>query len=471
MRHRFLTGCFLLLAPTLPAAAPYVAPKEPEVRENLARWGDRRFGLMMHWGPYAQEGLVESWSICPEPWIDRHGPYAKTYDGYVRHYGMLAKSFDPVRFDPAKWARAAKEAGMGYVVFTTKHHDGFCMFDTKTTDYRITGPDSAFAGSPKADATRAIFDAFRAEDFMIGAYFSKPDWHNENYWWPYYPPKDRNVNYDTKKFPERWNAFRNFTREQIGELMSGYGRIDILWLDGGWVRPLATVDASVDWQRAIPYDQDLDMARIAAESRVRQPWLIVVDRTVGGEFENYTTPEQEVPEHGPDHPWETCMTIAGAWSHYPGDTYKSSAKLIRTLVTVVSGGGNFLLNIAPDKHGEWDPAAYDRLRDIGAWMKLNGEGILRSRRGPLPSSGNIRYTASGDGGTTYAYRLSEDGEKLPDTVVLPGLRGTGGMRITALGDETPLKWKSVDAGTEITLPEVLLKQRNGTPALGFKINR
>jgi len=115
---------------------------------------------------------------------------------------------------------------------------------------------------------------------LIGAYFSKPDWHNENYWWPYFPPKDRNVNYDPKKYPERWNAFKQFTFKQIKELMSGYGKMDILWLDGGWVRPLSTVDKNVDWQKGIVYDQDIDMKNIAAMSRSLQPGLIVVDRSV-----------------------------------------------------------------------------------------------------------------------------------------------------------------------------------------------
>src|SRR6218665_66367 len=254
------TALILALLPATAFAEPaYVPPKDPALLRKLDAWGDRKFGLMMHWGPYSRWGAVESWSICPEPWIDRHGPYAENYYGYKRAYEELRRGFNPVKFDPAKWARAAKEAGMGYFVFTTKHHDGFCLFDTKTTDYRITDPGTAFSKSPKANVTKEIFDAFRTEGFMIGAYFSKPDWHSENYWWSYYPPKDRNVNYDPKKFPERWSAFCDFTRTQIGELMSDYGRVDILWLDGGWVRPKATIDPAVDWQKNIPYDQDLGM--------------------------------------------------------------------------------------------------------------------------------------------------------------------------------------------------------------------
>lgn len=358
---------------------------------------------------------------------------------------------------------------MGYVVFTTKHHDGFCLFDTKTTDYRITDPGTAFSKSPKANVTKEIFDAFRTEGFMIGAYFSKPDWHNENYWWPYYPPKDRNVNYDPKKFPERWSAFCDFTRTQIGELMSDYGRVDILWLDGGWVRPKATIDPAVDWQKNIPYDQDIGMARLAAEARAKQPGLIVVDRTVGGEFENYTTPEQEVPECGPDHPWETCMTMAGAWSHYPNDTYKPTRRLIHTLVSVVSGGGNFLLNVAPDEHGELDPTAYDRLREIGAWMRVNGEGLLGSRRGETPSTKKIRFTRSRDGGVRYAFLLLDEGEAVPASLAIPGVVLKPGATVTALGTDTALEWKAESDGIRITIPDTVRAKLPGTPAVGFRM--
>jgi alpha-L-fucosidase len=458
-----------LLATTALAGPAYVAPKDPAVLRKLDAWGDRKFGLMMHWGPYSRWGAVESWSICPEDWIDRHGPYAKDYYGYKKAYEALRTEFDPVKFDPAKWARAAKDAGMGYVVFTTKHHDGFCMFDTKTTEYRITDSGTAFSKSPKANVTKEIFDAFRTEGFMVGAYFSKPDWHSENYWWSYYPPKDRNVNYDPKKFPERWSAFCDFTRTQIGELMSDYGSIDILWLDGGWVRPKATIDRAVDWQRYITFDQDIGMARIAAEARAKQPGLIVVDRTVGGEFENYTTPEQEVPESGPDHPWETCMTMAGAWSHYPNDTYKPTRKLVHTLVTVVSGGGNFLLNVAPDANGELDPTAYERLRDIGAWMRVNGEGIHGTRRGDIPSTKKIRHTRSRDGDVRYAFFLLEEGEPVPTNIVLPGVVLKPGATVTALGADNALEWKTEGDGMRITIPDTVREKLTGTPAVGIRM--
>jgi alpha-L-fucosidase len=153
--------------PTYPPPPPYEGPQDPLVREKLAWWQDLKFGLMMHWGPYSQWGVVESWSICSEdePWCKRP---TNDYGQYVKDYENLQTTFNPVDFDPARWADAAAYAGMRYVVFTTKHHDGFSMFDTRQTDYRITGEKTPFSSHPRANVTREIFDAFRARDFGVG---------------------------------------------------------------------------------------------------------------------------------------------------------------------------------------------------------------------------------------------------------------------------------------------------------------
>ncbi|RYY08696.1 MAG: alpha-L-fucosidase, partial [Chitinophagaceae bacterium] len=308
--NSLLFTVFTLLCTSSTAQHKYTAPTDPLVIEKLGQWQDLKFGLFMHWGTYSQWGVVESWSLCPEDegWTQRRGQYAGNYYEYVQAYEKLQTTFNPTKFDPAKWAAAAKKAGMKYVVFTTKHHDGFNMFDTKQSDYKITDPKTPFSSNPKANVAKEVFDAFRKESFLTGAYFSKPDWHSKDYWWPYFPPKDRNVNYEPVKYPERWTAFKDFTYKQIEELMTGYGKMDILWLDGGWVRPLSTVDTSISWQKGIKTDQDIDMKRIAGMARSHQPGLIVVDRSVPGEFENYTTPEQEVPHEPLSYPWETCMT-------------------------------------------------------------------------------------------------------------------------------------------------------------------
>ena len=217
----------------------YVPETDTLVLRKLEQWQDLKFGLLMHWGPYSQWGIVESWSICAEDeeWCRRKN---LDYEEYKNQYEALQMSFNPVSFNPEKWAEAAKNAGMKYVIFTTKHHDGFSMFDTKLTDYKITDPSCPFSVNPRSNVTKEIFTAFREQGLWTGAYFSKPDWHSEYYWWPNFATPDRNVNYNVRNYPVRWEKFVGFTHGQIMELLGGdYGKVDILWLDGGWVKKMS----------------------------------------------------------------------------------------------------------------------------------------------------------------------------------------------------------------------------------------
>ena len=477
MKKILIMLCLLIIAPYLRAqqhqmSKSYVTPDDPLVQKKLESWQDLKFGLFMHWGTYSQWGVVESWSICPEDegWTQRKGPYSADYNTYKKAYENLQTSFNPTNFNPEKWVKAAKNAGMKYVIFTTKHHDGFCMFDTKQTDYKITSPKTPFSTNARSNVTKEIFNAFSKENFMIGAYFSKPDWHSENYWWPYFPPKDRNVNYDPAKHPDKWEKFKDYTYNQIQELMTGYGKVDILWLDGGWVRPKNTIDTAVDWQRSISYNQDIDMPKIAAMARTKQPGLIVVDRTVAGQYENYTTPEQQVPDVPLDHPWESCITMGNSWSYVPGDHYKSANQIISLLVKIVSRGGNLLMNIGPGPDGDWDPVAYSRLNQIGDWIKINGEGIYNSTAIAPYSEGNIFYTKAKNTNIIYAFALSEqDKVTLPQTITFH-LKDSGKVKkISLLGSNTKLKWRSTTDNVMVTIPASLQSNNGLTQAAGFKI--
>ena len=450
------------------ASLKYTLPADKLVQAKLSQWGKIKFGLLMHWGTYSQWGVVESWSLCPEDegWTVRKGPYAKDWFSYKQAYENLQTTFNPIKFNPEKWALAAKNAGMKYVVFTTKHHDGFNMFDTKQSDYKITGTNSPFANNPKANVAKEIFNAFRDQGFMTGAYFSKPDWNTPDYWWKYFPPKDRNVSYDPKKYPEKWESFKKFTYNQIEELMSDYGKIDILWLDGGWVRPFSSVDTSVEWQRTIKHNQDIDMGNIARMARTHQPGLLVVDRTVHGEFENYVTPEQQVPATYLPYPWESCMTLGNSWSYVPNDQYKSSRKVIHLLTEIVSKNGNLLLNIGPAPDGEWDPNAYARLQDIGQWMQVNGEAIYDAEAdAALPGQGKWVFTKKQD--CIYAIYQLADKEAISEIYKLNINSASPIKKIQILGTDQKIIFKQ--ASTNISIFTPVKKLNANTEALVFKI--
>ncbi|MBK7123644.1 MAG: alpha-L-fucosidase [Chitinophagaceae bacterium] len=442
----------------------YFPDPDPAIQHRLEEWKDLKFGLLIHWGTYSQWGIVESWSICPEDlsWATgaRKAGVADNYTDYVKAYEKLKTNFNPVKFDPGKWAAAAKDAGMKYLVFTTKHHDGFCMFDSKYTDYKITDRDCPYSTNPKANITNEIFTAFRNKNFWIGAYFSKPDWHSDAYWWKKFPVSDRNANYAIQKYPEQWKKFTDYTHNQVNELVSDYGKIDILWLDGGWVRKktgeevkhelLETYEGS-RWARN-PQSQDIDMPRLVKEIRTKQPDLLVVDRAVPGEQQNYLTPEQHIPDTGLPYPWETCMTMATSWSYVPNDVYKPTNEIIEKLVDIVSKGGNYLLNIGPGPDGELDTAAYHRLAEIGTWMKTNGEAIYGSRMFAVFSEGEkIRFTQSKDGKTRYIFLFEFPESK----ILLKKIPFFKNEKVQLLGSNKNIIWKQTGQGVEISLPPAL----------------
>jgi len=412
------------------------------LKDRLEWFQDLKFGLFMHWGIYSQWGCTESWPLVADaPWARPEGLPAwvergKDLERFRRDYRALNTTFNPQHFEPEAWAALAQSAGMKYVAFTTKHHDGFCMFDTKTTDYRITHPSCPFHTNPRANVAKEVFDAFRAQDFAISCYFSKSDWHSPYYWNPDRPAPDRHVNYDTQAEPERWEKFVQYVHAQVKELMTGYGPIDVLWLDGGQVRPPK---------------QDIRMAEMAAMARERQRGLIIADRTVHGPYENILTPEQKIPPEPLAQPWESCLTMGTSWSYKPNDEYKSVRQLIHMLADIVCKGGNFLLNVGPDADGRFVPEAVERLRAIGDWMSVNAEAIHGTRTVTPYKEGNVCFTRKGD--KAYAIVLAEEGKNVPPrTVTLKGIRPASGSDVHLLGVSAPVQWTTEGAAAQIIMP-------------------
>ena len=420
----------------------YVWPTDPQVLTKLKHWQDQKFGVLMHWGLYSVPGIVESWSICSEDWIVRERK--PTYEEDKAWYWSQKDSLNPVNFDPSKWADVMKKAGMKYMIFTTKHHDGFCMFDTKYTDFSIAhGP---FGKDPRHNIAKEVFDAYRNKGFMIGCYFSKPDWHSKWFWNPYYATPNRRINYKKQQHPDWWQNYRKFTQNQLNELTTDYGNIDILWLDGGWIT-----------------GEEIGLDTILVDARKRNPGMISVDRTIRGKNENYQTPEQGIPAKQLDIPWESCITLSHAWGWTPNAKFKSPNKVIGILSEIVAKGGCLALGVGPKADGTLQPEVVKNLLQIGNWLNKNGQAIYSTVNTAHYNDGKVWFTADKNGKTLYAIYALEDGEKTPKTITWTENKPKG--KLILLQNGKSVKYTVKGNQVTVTLPSGLKNE-----PLAFKFN-
>ncbi|MBL8877480.1 MAG: alpha-L-fucosidase [Phycisphaerales bacterium] len=366
-----LISAILMIAPSVAIAAQHAQAASPSLtgasesapqREARMRWWrEARFGMFIHWGLYAIPAGAWSGATHHGEWI------LDTAKIPIDQYEQLREQFNPVKFDANAWASIAREAGCKYIVITTKHHDGFCLFDSKHTDWDVMSTPF------KRDIMRELADATRRAGLQIGWYHSIMDWHH-----PDYLPR--------RPWEKRLPAGADFSRyvahmkNQLRELLSNYGPIGVVWFDGQW---------EGTWTNEL----GVDVARLVREL---QPGTIINSRVgkFGGFYGfdsqhagivDYGTPEQEIPDAAPaGADWETCMTMNGHWGYNAADKdFKSTSDLIRKLVDIASKGGNFLLNVGPTAAGEIPPESVERLKEIGAWMRANGESIYATQAGPL----------------------------------------------------------------------------------------
>lgn len=368
----------------------YVTRKTPG---DTAWFRHDRFGMFIHWGLYSMPARHE--------WIKNREEISE------EHYDLYFKHFNPDLYDPKDWARRAKAAGMKYVVLTTKHHEGFCMFDSKYTDYKCTNTPAG------RDLVREYVDAFRAEGLRIGFYYSLIDWHHPDF--PIdmlHPRRDdpdafqQNQGRDIRKYAQ-------YMRDQVTELLTNYGKIDILWFDFSYSQNNGTGDKS--WMKG-KGKEDWEAEKLIATARKLQPGIIIDNRT---ELEqDLWTPEQYQPvewirhgETGELVTWEACQTLSGSWGYHRDEqTWKSPEMLIRMLINTVSLGGNLLMNVGPTSRGYLDYRACDALDVYADWMKYNSRSIYGcTMAGPelLPCCpADCRFTQSEDGKRLYVHLLA-----------------------------------------------------------------
>jgi alpha-L-fucosidase len=328
--------------------------------QRMSWWRDARFGMFIHWGVYAIPARGE--------WI--------MHDAKIpaEEYARFADQFKPTRYNPGEWIARAQDAGMKYMVLTTRHHDGFSLFDSKVSSF--TAPKTA-AGR---DLIRQYADACHEAGIKVGFYYSLLDWRYQAYWDG--PDKD----------PQAWAEFIKYVHAQVRELMTNYGKIDILWYDGGWpYGPLA-------WQSS----------ELNAMVRRLQPDIIINNRSMLPE--DFDTPEQKI--EASDRPWESCMTMNDAWGYVPSNArYKRTDQLIQNLVRCVSGGGNYLLNVGPKPDGTFPAMAVMRLKQIGRWMKVNSESIYGAGPAPFAADEAIGLTTA-KSNTVYLHVFKWPGEEI-----------------------------------------------------------
>ena len=329
--------------------------------KRMEWWTNDRFGMFIHWGIYSLPARHE--------WVKK---YEKITD---ENYQKYFDNFNPDLYNPREWAKKAKDAGMKYAVITTKHHDGFCLFDSKFTDYKATKTPYG------KDLIREWVDAFRAEGIKIGFYYSLLDWHHPDYTIDKIHPQApaNSAQYEVLNKNRDMNKYRQYLKNQVKELLTNYGKIDIMWLD--YTFPGEHGKDSEDW----------DAKNLLAMVRKLQPGIIINDRLGLKEYEDgwdFTTPEQlKVPAwpeiNGKKIAWETCQTFSGSWGYFRDEyTWKSTEQLLVLLIESVSKGGNLLLNVGPTARGVFDERAQESLQSMGDWMKYNSRAIYGCTQAP-----------------------------------------------------------------------------------------
>lgn len=437
IKKAILSTLLILMAFSPLLAQKKIGTETPEQKaKRMAWWTDDRFGMFIHWGLYSGAARHE--------WVKRWE--RMTNEQYQPYFD----EFDPDLFNPKEWAKKAKAAGMKYAVLTTKHHEGFCLFDSKYTDYKATNT------AAKRDLVREYVDAFRAEGIKIGFYYSLLDWHHPDFTvdalHPLQPASNKDEDYDKLNKGRDMAKYRLYIKNQLRELLTNYGKIDVLWLDFSYPDNGKHGKGANDWGA-------LDLIK---EIRKLQPGILINNR-LGLDYEDsydFVTPEQvstaELAKFK-GKTWETCQTFSGSWGYFRDEnTWKSNHQLLDLLITSVSNGGNLILNVGPTARGEFDYRANRALDSLALWMHANSKSIYNCTFAPddfkVPANTKLTYNSTAKKLYVHLFDYPVGGN-----LTLPGYKGKI-KYARFLNDDSELQYKPSDANSNDLILKLPLKK-------------
>ncbi len=435
-----------------PQERDYLNESQEAFDARMEWWRDARFGMFIHWGPYAvPAGQYRGETVrSASEWM------MNTAQIPIEEYEGFAASFNPVQFDADEWVDIARDAGMKYIVITSKHHDGFGLWDSDVSDYDV------FGASPFGrDILRELADAAERGGIPLGFYHSIMDWHHPDAQGPHYPTYNTNE----KSNPNFSRFVENYLIPQVRDLVVNYDP-EILWFDGEWI-PEWTHEMGLDMYNMVrSMKPEVLINNRVDKGRQGMQGMTRTDQQYAGDF---GTPEQEILEGTSTLDWESCMTMNDSWGYkVADDNWKSAEMLVHNLVDVAAKGGNYLLNVGPTAEGLIPEASVERLAEMGDWMEVNGEAIYGSRLWDHYEDGeSVRYTNVG--GSIYAVSLGWPGR----TVTLHHVQPDVGSEIHLLGYEEPLSWSyNASDGLVIALTDALQSEdaRPSKYAFVFRID-
>lgn len=440
----FTTVLIVLFLSTCTTQEPvnYLEETQEDFDARMEWWRNAGFGMFIHWGPYAvPAGVYDGEEITGiGEWIMNSAQIP------IGEYEEYSRQFVPVEYDADEWVKVAKEAGMKYIIITSKHHDGFCLWDSEVSEYDVID------FSPiNRDLLKELKHACNKHGIKLGFYHSIMDWHHPHAQAPHYPT----YNNREKVNPEFPLYYEDYMKPQLAELIKNYDP-EVLWFDGEWVPEFTHEQGQDLYQFIRELKPEIIINNRVDKGRQGMQGMSKGDKEYAGDF---GTPEQEILEGASVLDWESCMTLNDTWGYKSwDDNWKSSETLVHNLVDIAAKGGNYLLNIGPMANGLIPEATVQRLNDVGKWMKINGEVIHNSRAiNNYMETETLYFVSERDKKHLYAITTQWPG----NSIKIKNVRPKSGTKIKMLGYEKALEWNDLgEEGTEILIPADLQKEEN-----------